>query len=416
MELLKVADHNFIQGFVKRALEVQRKKKKPYLPYLPMAGAAAGAALPAASLGQYMLQDYPKYRNTLLKTPIYETLNKMPIKLQAGDLFAGLDDPVDTSISCQGTNFSGTPAYHAGIVWDPKEAPNNAEKSVIEGGWLPPAGVESSKLQGLMSPHWLEQVYDTYNTANESLPEPEPTVLGKIKDIYHTIKKMPEVWEGRGAEQAKIRQSINDMLSQNPQNQRKILWEQMKDTKDFSGPTLVVRPNVPNLNPAKTNQLLETNAVKSYGVPYSELEAVKAALKRVVAPIHTPAADVPSYQAPDKQFDYCVTPACDFMKGLGAPIANRSQTLPADVFRTEHTTPLGIFANSGNVTSKEPFDPDKTRSTILKWLEDAKLRRVGIGLGATAALGGVGYLGAKGIQKLLALRREKKRREAEAVS
>lgn len=348
--------------FSKNEKTIEKNKKNDYM--LPAVAAGLGGVLPAASLGQYWLNDYGKIKNTLENIPIYDT-KTLQNKIKPGDI--GMTGPVDFNAGSGLGNaskfISGSPVGHGIGVGKYKkihqvgalggELVNIPENYRYEGG-------------NTVLDHYgnlITAVKKGINTKNKTLMER----LGIVQ------KHMDKTRQVREKLLSKVDQP-NVAPVKKLENLRSELAPRINSKEDEFA--MMFRNE--KLNPKQTAALVK-KLEKLTVLPYSLSTGVTTGLGRVASP---KLKGVPEVACTETMCGDNVG-AANKMTGKGY----RGRALPSDVFLNPDFVPVGV------ATSRENMSPAKLRKVMLASLSHAAKQRTKLGLGAT----GIGMAGGAGL-------------------
>lgn len=387
-------------------------------------GAAAGGAMPAASLAQYLGHDLPTYRRILQEAPEYKSLWALSQQLRTGDLgLAGLYRPEDANLrflNYGSAIASGGPGSHGQLVGP------RVTRYEVDGDWYDKKqlGLSKRKLQALpvqKSPTmWHGGAF-----SGAQYDHPASVILDAIpRSISDAHSLGKQRWasgntllgrvSGYLGAMARVPQNIGTMYDANAKvrtkgfaNRGKGDLMSMADTAldDYAHygkqnrPYLFMRANTGHLRTGTPEWKAYMAMVKREAAAnYDPFGATMTGIKSVLFPRTSGASQVPTFQQELARTGGNVADAmkrihCDatghHCGSLPMAIGQRMNlqdrglsakgSLPAVSLLSDKMRPVGVF----------------NKAQMLKDLSFAAKGRIAAGIGATALGAGGGYLGTK---------------------
>lgn len=352
---------------------------------------------------------------------------------------------------------SGTGTYHGMMM-----RPHQGDVQVLEGGDAFPGGERAKPHDGFLHSHfhdWMRQ-RDKQDAAKGLIPQkdiglyslsnaradgtPNPQTDSNLRDLPNNTsagvlnrnflswrraafepegeaKKLPffQRWKYYSDHFKRQNRLLQDYLKE--VEHRPELKEQAFGRLSDRDPTMLVtrsnamsrlldKPETAGIAKGRVDRAYQEHAYR----PYDLFGAVRAGAGRVLFPKIAPqelspganltAASIPSALPLRCKDDYCVQPVARTLSGLGIPIGvTPSQALPADLATNTDFSTVGLVVPKPEDTQNMSPDAvrsykDNKRKEVLDWMRQSRNRRVVTGLVAAAAMGGLGYGGAKLIQ------------------
>jgi hypothetical protein len=344
---------------------IEKNKKNDYM--LPAVAAGLGGVLPAASLGQYWLNDYGKIRNTLENIPIYSPKD-LQNKIKPGDI--GMTGPVDFNAGSGLGNaskfISGSPVGHGVGV--------GKYKKIHQVGAL---GGELVNIPENYRYEGTNTVLDHYGNLVTALKKgintKNKTLIERLGIVQKHMNKTKQVRE-------KLLSKV-DRPDVAPVKKLENLRSELAPRLNSKDDEFAMMFRNEKLSPRQTAALVK-KLEKLTVLPYSLSAGVSTGLGRVASP---KIKGVPEVACTETMCGDNVG-AANKMTGKGY----RGRALPSDVFLNPDFAPVGV------ATSRENMSPAKLRKVMLASLSHAAKQRTKLGLGAT----GLGMAGGAGLGML----------------